>query len=206
MKNHMAFFLATRLRTFGVFVLFLGFVGGRSMNVRAEEKKVAVTFSGGHDTEKKDGGRPIVLIAAGLGVKPEVFREAFSGVTPARDGKPTGDQARTNKAALMKVLKPHGVTNERLDEVSDYYRYQPQKGELWKTKAAKGHALVEDGAVKKIVLTEAGAGYSSAPKVTIDGMGDVVLKATVKFDKDLKKNGSISSVDVVSPSPSKPEK
>src|SRR2546429_5507803 len=96
---------------------------------RAEEKKVPVTFSGGHGTDPKDGGRPVVLVAAALGVKPEVFREAFSGVTPARGGKPSKEEARRNKAALMKVLKPHGVTNERLDEVSDYYRYQPQRRE-----------------------------------------------------------------------------
>jgi hypothetical protein len=61
------------------------------------------------------------LIAAGLSVRPEVFREAFSGVTPARGRGPTREEARKNKAALLKVLAPQGVTNERLDEVSDYY-------------------------------------------------------------------------------------
>lgn len=65
-------------------------------------------FSAGHDTEAKDRGRPVVLIAAALGVEPEVFRESFSGVKPARDGKPTKEEAEQNKETLMRVLKPHG--------------------------------------------------------------------------------------------------
>ena len=48
----------------------------------ADEMKIPLTFSGGHDTDPQDHGRPVVLVAAGLGVKPEVFREAFRGVTP----------------------------------------------------------------------------------------------------------------------------
>ncbi len=48
------------------------------------ERKVPVTFSGGHGTDPRDYGRPVVLIAAALKVKPEVFRKAFSGVRPAR--------------------------------------------------------------------------------------------------------------------------
>src|SRR4051812_47520904 len=79
-----------------------------------------VTFTGGHDTDPRDGGRPVVLVAAGLGVPPEVFREAFRGVTPARNGRPSAEEARRNKEALMKVLGPRGVTNDRLDEVSNY--------------------------------------------------------------------------------------
>lgn len=55
---------------------------------------VPVTFTGGHETDPKDRGRPVVLVAAGLGVKPEVFREAFSGVTPSRGGPPSPALAR----------------------------------------------------------------------------------------------------------------
>src|SRR6186713_372058 len=97
------------------------------------EMKIPIKFSGGYEIGKQDFGRPIVLIAAALKVKPEVFREAFSGVTPARGRGPTGEEARRNKEALMKVLGPYKITNERLDEVSNYYRYRPQKGELWPT-------------------------------------------------------------------------
>ncbi len=101
-----------------------------------------VMFSGGHDIGKDDHGRPCILIAVALGVKTEEFREAFSGVTPAK-GKPSDDEARKNKEALMKVLKPIGVTNDRLDEVSNYYRFKPQDGELWKHTDAKAHAVIE---------------------------------------------------------------
>ncbi|OWK36692.1 hypothetical protein FRUB_09255 [Fimbriiglobus ruber] len=167
------------------------------MTAMAAETKVPVVFTEGHDTDAKDGGRPVVLVAAALGVKTEEFREAFSGVTPARNGRPTGEEARANKAALMKVLKPLGVTNDRLDEVSNFYRYQPQRGELWRNTAAKAHAVVENGKIKEIVVTEPGAGYSTAPKATVQGMEKVRLKVTVLFDKDLKKNGSVSAVEIV---------
>src|SRR4051812_21510440 len=79
----------------------------------ADEHPVVIT--GGHDIGPNDFGRPCTLIAAALGVKTDVFREAFSGVTPARGRGPTGDEARRNKDALMKVLAPHDVTNDRLD-------------------------------------------------------------------------------------------
>jgi hypothetical protein len=161
----------------------------------AAESKVPVTFSGGHETDPKDKGRPVVLIAAALGVKPEVFREAFSGVTPARGGRPTPEEARRNKAVLMKALGPHGVTNERLDEVSDYYRYQPDRG-LWKNAPAKAHAVVEDGKVKRVVVTEPGSGYTTAPEAQVQGMDGVRLKVTIRFGKELKKNGAVESVEV----------
>src|SRR4051812_40350524 len=77
--------------------------------LQAAETKIPVTFSGGHEIAKNDFGRPIPLMAAALGVKPDVFREAFSGVTPAKGRGPTGDEARKNKQALMKVLAPYGV-------------------------------------------------------------------------------------------------
>lgn len=165
--------------------------------LQAEVTKVPLTFSGGHETNPKDRGRPVVLIAAALGVTPEVFRDAFSGVRPSRNGPPSPEEARRNKDALMRVLKPHGITNDRLDEVSNYYRYQPQKGDLWKNTPAKGHALVENGQIKKIVITTPGSGYSSPPKVTVKGHEKVSLKAALHFDKDLKKNGSIPSVEIV---------
>lgn len=158
-----------------------------------------VTFSGGHDTDPQDGGRPVVLIAAGLGVKPEVVRKAFRGVTPAKDCRPSPEDARRNKEALLKVLKPYKVTNEWLDEVSDYYRYRPQNGELWRTTEAKAVAVVENGKITKIVVTEPGSGYSSPPQVTVKGVPDVELNVTLTFDKDLKKNGRIKSIEVKAP-------
>ncbi len=161
------------------------------------QTKVPVTFLGGHEIGKNDYGRPVVLIAAALDVKPEVFREAFSGVTPSRNGPPSPEEARKNKEALMKVLAPQGVTNERLDEVSNYYRYQPQRGQLWKTAPAKAEAIVEDGKIKQIVVTDSGSGYSSPPVLRVEGYPDVELKVQLQFGKDLKKNGSVVGVEIV---------
>lgn len=174
----------------------LALLGGPGQAEETSEVRVPLTFSGGHATDPRDHGRPVVLVAGGLGVKPAVFRKAFSGVTPARNGRPTGAEARANKQALLKVLGPYGVTNERLDEVSDYYRYRPQDGELWKNTAAEGYAIVEAGKITKLVITRPGAGYSSTPEVTAEGFADVPLKATLRFSKDLKKNGSIASVEL----------
>lgn len=177
-----------------VCVLILGLAGVAHVS-GIGDTKATVTFTGGHETDPQDRGRPVVLIAAALGVKPEVFREAFRGVKPAKDGKPSKEEAERNKDALMKVLKPHGVTNERLDEVSDYYRYKPGKG-LWKTMPAKAYAVLEDGKVKRIVVTDPGSGYSTAPKAIVQGMEKLGLRVTIQFNKDFKKNGAISSIEV----------
>jgi hypothetical protein len=161
---------------------------------------VPLVFSGGHDIGPGDHGRPCVLIAAALGVKTEVFREAFSGVTPAKDRGPSGDEARRNKEALLKVLGPHGITNERIDEVSDFYRYRPQNGELWKHRQAEAHAVLENGKIAKVVVTDPGFGYSTPPQITVSGHPDAKFLVTLSFDKDFQKNGSIAAIEVVDPS------
>jgi hypothetical protein len=180
-------------------MLFLAAVTLMSTAARAEETKVPVTFSGGHETDPQDKGRPVVLVAGALGVKPEVFRKAFSGVTPSKNGPPTGAEARRNKEALMKVLAPYGITNDRLDEVSNHYRYRPQAGELWPTVEARAVAIVEDGRIKRIEITEAGSGYSSVPKMAVKGFDSTKLEATLHFDKDFKKNGSLNAMTVAAP-------
>jgi hypothetical protein len=169
-------------------------VGAFLLAAPADENPV--TFSGGHDIGKDDHGRPCVLIASALGVKTEVFREAFSGVTPARGRGPTGEEARKNKEALLKVLGPHGVTNDRLDEVSNYYRFRPQNSELWKHKDAKAVAVIEDGKLIKVELTESGSGYTTPPKVTVKGFEKTELMVKLHFDKDLRKNGSVESIEL----------
>ena len=95
-----------------------------SVSSMAAETKIPVTFSGGHEIGKDDFGRPIPLIAAALGVEPEVFRKAFGGVILRRKTT-VGLPVAKEEVALFKVLAPHALTNEHLDEVSDYYRYQP---------------------------------------------------------------------------------
>jgi hypothetical protein len=90
---------------------------------------------------------------------------------------------------------------ERLDDVSDYYRFQLQNDDLWKTTPARGYAVVGDGKVKSVGITEAEAGYSSPPIVTVMGMAKVPLKATLHFDKELRKNGSVESGGVAGQKP-----
>lgn len=156
-----------------------------------------VTISGGFDTDPVDHGRPVVLIAAALGVPTEVFREAFSGVTPAGlDRGPTDEEAQSNKAALLKVLSPYGITNDKLDEVSNYYRYNGKKEGVWKRTLATATPVITDGKLTGITITNAGSGYSSAPTVTIKGPDDTVTTATatVSYTKDFATNGSLSSI------------
>lgn len=157
--------------------------------------RLAVTFTGGHDTDPRDHGRPVALVAAALGVAPEVFQKAFSHVTPASGGRePEPEQVRKNKQALLSRLGPLGVTNERLDQVSNYYRYRADRGELWRTTPATAYATVRDGVVTGITITDAGSGYSSPPHVSIEGKPEVKAAATLAFGKDLTTNGSVKEI------------
>lgn len=156
-----------------------------------------VTFSGGFATDPRDGGRPVVLIAAGLGVPTEVFRKAFSGVTPTGGGSdPSPALAQANKAALLRVLAPYGVTNERLDEVSNFYRYFGGRGETWSHTTAKATATIRSGKVTSIKITRAGAGYSSTPTARIAGFPNLRLTTKVRYGTNLATNGRVASVSV----------
>jgi hypothetical protein len=162
----------------------------------------SVVISGGFNTDPQDNGRPVVLIAAALGVTTEVFREAFRGVTPAGAGSggPSSEQAQQNKKALLKVLAPSGITNERLDEVSNYYRYNNSKGEIWTRTQATATATIVNGVVTGVTITNAGAGYSSNPTITITGPnGKVTATATLSYTKDFKTNGSVSAITIIKP-------
>ena len=160
--------------------------------------RVPVVFSGGHETEGVDRGRPVVLIAAALGVAPEVFREAFSHVHPAGpDRGPTDEEARKNKAALMNALGKYGITNERLDEVSNYYRYNRSRGEMWTNKPATANALIKDNAIVGYEITSGGAGYSSAPTVSVPGFKGGTPKVEISFGTDLGTNGAVSAITVL---------
>ncbi|CAN7175314.1 hypothetical protein LJR153_000323 [Paenibacillus sp. LjRoot153] len=156
----------------------------------------SVVITGGLTTNPQDKGRPVVLIASALGVPTEVFREAFSGVTPSGlDSQPSHELAQRNKAALMKVLEPYGITNERLDEVSNFYRYNGNRTATWQKTSATATAIVTDGVVTGVTITNPGAGYSSTPTVNITGpTGTVTAKAVVTYTQDFKTNGSITSI------------
>jgi len=162
----------------------------------APATQVPLVFSGGHDTDPRDHGRPVVLVAGALKVTPEVFRDAFSRVHPAgpNSGGPTDAEARANKKALMDALSKYGVTDERLNEVSNRYRYRRWMGELWPTHDAAGYATVSNGVVTGFVITDAGFGYSSPPEVRVKEMPSVQAVTTLSFGTDFEKNGAVASV------------
>lgn len=163
-------------------------------------KKVRVVFSGGHETEARDRGRPVVLIAAALHVPPAVFREAFSHVHPAPPGEqPHQEDVRRNKGALLEALAPYGVTNERLDEVSNYYRYRRDQGELWPTQEATALAIFKNGKLVGFEITGGGSGYSSAPGIAVPGLKQNALHARLSFNQDFDSNGAVASIAFATP-------
>jgi hypothetical protein len=167
-------------------------------NADASTTRVGVVFSGGHETDPRDRGRPVVLIAAALGVPSDVFREAFTHVRPAPAGTaPDPRQVRDNKAALMDALGPYGITNERLDAVSNYYRYVRRRGKLWPTKPAAAYALVREGKITGFVVTNGGSGYTSPPTVTVRDFDGATAKVELSFSKQFAKNGSVASIKLV---------
>lgn len=155
-----------------------------------------VLFRGGFETDPRDGGRPVALIAAALDVEPQVFRDAFRGVNPARGGDPSPALARRNKQVLMDALGPHGITNERLDEVSNYYRYRPEAGEMWPRRPARAVAIFENGELAGVRVTDEGAGYLVAPEVVVAGYESVRVTAEIAFGNNLRTNGRIVSLRV----------
>jgi hypothetical protein len=181
-----------------VAVFTLAFLNSRALAEEASAKQVPVVFSGGYETAPVDHGRPVALVAGALGVAPEVFREAFSHVHPAGPGSggPTGEEARANKAALMSRLAKYGITNDRLDEVSNRYRYAQWRGEKWPSKPASAYAVVENGKITKFVVTDGGYGYCSLPEISVPGVRDYAGKAELGFDKNFEKNGAIVSIAV----------
>lgn len=163
----------------------------------AAAAKGTVFFQGGYGTDRPDNGRPVVLIAAALDVPTQVFRDAFSKVQPARGGAPSETQAQSNKKVLMDALGPHGITNERLDEVSNYYRYNRAKREHWRYRPAKATAIVRDGQVVGIRISDSGSGYTTPPRVVIAGYPEAKVKTKLRFGTDFRTNGSVKSLTVV---------
>ena len=157
--------------------------------------RLPVVISGGHETDPRDHGRPVVLVAGGLGVSPEIFRQTFSGVHPVAPGSyPDQGRAQQNKSVLLATLSRYGVTNEKLDAVSDYYRYQPGTGRLWPTKPAVITALVKNGTVTSFEVADGGSGYSSQPSLSVRGAKCPPVTVQLLYGKDLLSNGSIGSV------------
>lgn len=165
--------------------------------LEATESAGTVQIRGGYETDPRDHGRPVVLIAAALGVEDQVFRDAFSRVTPARDGHPSPALAQRNKQVLMDALSRHGITNDRLDEVSNFYRYQPQRGDVWRHQPARVTAVFDNGKVTGFKIVDAGYGYTTPPRISLAGYGSVRVEAELGFSQDFRKNGRLVGVKVV---------
>lgn len=167
-------------------------------DAKTGETKIRVEIISGHETVPVDHGRPVTLIGPALGVTPEIFREAFSGVSPAPAGSaPDRERVHSNKDALLRVLGPHGITNEELDRVSDYYRYNPGRGEMWPTREAEIYAVVKDGVVERFEIADSGAGYSSVPSINVPDTDQVNATVKLSFGKEIESNGSITAVELV---------
>jgi hypothetical protein len=201
MKTHRnTFFHTTLIASIAVGSSLLGknLAQAEPKDLPRDVTRVAVVFSGGHDTEGVDHGRPVVLIANALGVKPEVFREAFSHVHPAGPGSggPTDAEARQNKAALMNALGKYGITNDRLNQVSNFYRYASWNGGIWKNTPATADALVKNGAVIGYEVTNGGAGYTTPPTVSVPNVKTAPPKVEISFGKDMATNGAVSAITI----------
>ncbi|NCY22574.1 hypothetical protein EBX31_11555 [bacterium] len=174
-------------------ILLFAAVSSHAQN-RSDLTRVPIVFSGGYETDPRDHGRPVVLIAGALGVSPEVFRDAFRRVHPANPEKgPVPAEAQANKTALLTTLGKYGVTNERLDQVSDYYRYVASRHELWPTQPAAAYALVQNEKIVGYEIVSGGSGYSSSPAVTVPGFPGHPI-AELLYEKSFEKNGSIRSI------------
>jgi hypothetical protein len=139
----------------------------------------------------------VALIAGALGVTPELFRDAFSRVRPAPAGRePSPAQVRQNKEALMKALAPHGITNERLDTVSNYYRYDRGRGEMWPTRTPIAYAYVQNGVVVRFEVADGGSGFNSPPIIRVPGCANVTARIEIGWDKKPERNGSVRAITV----------
>lgn len=186
--------MKTTTLTIGLAALLLlaGCTTAAPASTPAADPEITVSITGGLETEPVDDGRPVVLIAAALGVPTEVFRDAFSGVHPAGDGEPSEADAQANKAVLLSVLGPYGITNDQLDAVSNHYRYMGAAGEIWPTSPATAEAIVEDGVVTGVRVIDGGSGYTSAPVITLS-TGQTAT-AELAYGTDLATNGSIATI------------
>ncbi|BFU46250.1 hypothetical protein KRMM14A1004_44870 [Krasilnikovia sp. MM14-A1004] len=167
-------------------------------NDSSTDAQATATLSGGFELTSHDYGRPVPLYASMLGVEPDTFRQAFSGVHPDPGHDPSGSEQETNKAALLAVLAPHDVTNEKLDEVANYYRFNDTEGQTWPHRTAKVHAIVKDGRVTGFQLDDAGVGYTYPPTVSVSGHPEVRATVRLAFTKDFATNGHIASVELTS--------
>lgn len=159
-----------------------------------DARVVTASLVGGFDIRAGDYGRPVPLYAGMLGVTPDNFRRAFSGVHPDTAHDPSTAEQQVNKVALMSVLSQYRVTNDQLDRVANYYRFDSTAGQTWPHRAARVEATIVDGKVTKIRILDAGVGYTYPPQLVIPGFTSVRAAATIVFTNSFDTNGHIGAI------------
>jgi len=155
-----------------------------------------MTISGGHETDAIDGGRPVYLIGSMLGITGEQFRDAFSYVTPEENGHLNEETAQANKVKLLAQLEPYGITNDEIDETTNYYRYYPGGMNIWPYTHAVLDATISNGTVTSFEIVSGGDGYTSEPIVTVDGYGDIAVDIIISYTDSFETNGAITAITV----------
>ena len=105
---------------------------------------------------------------------------------------------RNKRACSYRPLGPYGVNNDRhgYSVGSLPLRAQPRRHVA--DDAGEGVCdRVRDGVVTGVTFTDGGSGYSSPPAVSISGMPNVKVTATLSFDADFKKNGAVKELTVL---------
>jgi len=194
---------ATRLTTLSLALVLTGTaVAQTTSSTATDETQIPAVITDGHAIDRRDHGRPVILVAAALGVSPAVFRDAFSRVKPAPAGEqPDPSQVQLNKQALLDTLEPYGITNDRLDEVSNFYRYNGRNGGLWHHTPATVTANLHHGVVTRFTIVNPGAGYTTAPTITVPGQPGLKIIATLSFSPDVALNGSLKEVRLADAQP-----
>ncbi len=155
---------------------------------------VAATVNGGFDLESADLGRPTYLYDAMLGVPKGTYREAFAGVTPAKDHAPTEAEEQANKRVLLGVLGRYGITDAQLNPVANYYRFDGQQGRTWPQRAAVVTATIVDGVVTGFTILDPGVGYAHEPTIAVPGHPETRAVVTLDYTRDYATNGGVASV------------
>jgi hypothetical protein len=96
----------------------------------------------------------------------------------------------------MNALGKYGITNERLNQVSNFYRYASWNGGIWKNTPATADALVKNGAVVGYEITNGGAGYTTPPTVSVPNVSGATPKVELSYGKDMERNGAVSAITV----------
>jgi len=109
-------------------------------------------------------------------------------------GHETAQADHGRPVVLVDALGKFGITNDRLDTVSNFYRYPPGRGNLWKTTPATANALVKNGALIGYEITGGGAGYTTPPSVSVPGIAVATAKVELAVGKDFESNGSVSTI------------